>query len=353
MRFRVLFQERVFYLNFTASLSVLRVGTPSLSHPYLLPTTQVGKPLCGRFFSSLHRLMSSPGFFSRALTWLRTLIKNMYFWGGLLVLFSIGLGVYLLVDAVIMPSYTRHNVSTTVPNVEDVSFSKAEQQLQQQGLKVQRQIGRYNPNVDTGIVVDQTPLPTAKVKPGRRVYLTVNAGDVPTVQIPDLRGMSVREAKNRVSSVNLKVGTVQKDAIPSPYANTITKQTPAPGDSLEEGSSVDLWYSTGLGDTQVAVPNVVGLSVAEAQRFLLQHELRSVLVDTSTTDEATSSPSLDPAARDSLERHLYIRRQASAPGDSVRAGTEVRLYTTPDAERAAELRQQAKEDASTATDPSE
>lgn len=278
----------------------------------------------------------------------------MYFWGGMLVLFGIGLGVYLLVDAVIMPSYTRHNVSTTVPNVEDVPFARAKQRLQQQNLKVQRQIGRYNPNVDTGIVVDQTPIPTAQVKPGRRVYLTVNAGEVPIVQIPDLRGMSVREAKNRVSSVDLTVGSVQKDDIPSPYANTITKQEPAPGDSLEEGSAIDLWYSTGLGDTEVAVPNVVGLSVAEAQRFLLQNELRSVLVDTTTAaEEDASAPSLDPAARDSLENHLYIRRQASAPGDSVRAGTEVRLYTTPDAEKAARLRKEAKETASSSDEPTE
>jgi hypothetical protein len=41
MRFRALFQERVFYLNFTASLSFLRVGTPSLSHPYS-PADTVG-----------------------------------------------------------------------------------------------------------------------------------------------------------------------------------------------------------------------------------------------------------------------------------------------------------------------
>ena len=41
MRFRAFFQERVFYLNFTASLSFLRVGTPSLSHPYS-PADTVG-----------------------------------------------------------------------------------------------------------------------------------------------------------------------------------------------------------------------------------------------------------------------------------------------------------------------
>ncbi|PSQ96634.1 MAG: penicillin-binding protein [Bacteroidetes bacterium SW_9_63_38] len=297
--------------------------------------------------------MRSRGFFSRALTWLRALATNMYFWGGLLVLSGISFGAYLLVDAVVMPSYTRHNVSTTVPNVENVPFLRAKRRLQQQDLKVQRQIGRYNPNVDTGIVVDQTPLPSAQVKPGRRVYLTVNAGEVPIVQVPDVRGMSVREAENRISSADLEVDTIQKDSIPSPYANTITEQEPVPGDSLEEGSSIDLWYSTGLGDTEVAVPNVVGLSVAEAERFLLQNELRAVLVDTTAAAEDASEPSPDAAARDSLKQHLYIRQQARTPGDSVRAGTEVRLYTTPNAEKAARLRRKAKQAASSSDNPTE
>jgi beta-lactam-binding protein with PASTA domain len=233
-------------------------------------------------------------------------------------------------------------VSTQVPNVEDTPFTEARARLQEKDLTVQRQVGRYNPNVDTGIVVDQTPLPTSKVKPGRRVYLTVNAGEIPTVRVPDLTGMSVREAKNRISSLNLEVGQVQEDPIPSPYANTITKQKPAPSDSLQQGRPVDLWYSTGLGDTQVEVPNVVGLRVDEAQRFLLQQELRSVVVDTSTASETDARRAgRQPPEADRALDSLYVRRQARDPGVRVRAGTEIRLYTTDDAQRAAALRREA------------
>jgi beta-lactam-binding protein with PASTA domain len=283
--------------------------------------------------------------FWSALAWLRALARNLYFWGGMLGLFGLGLAVYLLVDAVVMPSYTRHDVSTPVPNVETLPFQEAKDRLQHRDLKVQRQVGRYNPNVDTGIVVDQTPLPTAKVKPGRRVYLTVNAGEVPMVRMPDLRGMSVREAKNRASSVGLVVGSVQEDPVPSPYANTITKQEPSPGDSLEEGKAVALWYSTGLGDQRVGVPNVVGLSVEEAERLLLRRKLRSVLVDTST-----SRP--EEEAADTSAGPRYVRRQAHAPGDTVRTGTEIRLYTTSDAEQAARRRDQLMQADSTADGPS-
>jgi beta-lactam-binding protein with PASTA domain len=263
-------------------------------------------------------------------------MRNLYFWGGVLALLVVGFGAYLVVDAVIMPAYTRHDVSIRVPKVENQSFEEAKTLMQERGLQVQRQVGRYNPNVERGVVVDQTPLPDAKVKPGRRVYLTVNAGELPTLKLPDLTGMSVREAKNRLSSLDLEVGTVQEDPIPSPYANTITKQDPAAGDSLKEGKTVDLWYSTGLGAENVEVPNVVGYTVADARDFLLRNELRSVVVDTDLSADETPSQDVDV---DSLEQEIYVRRQGHAPGDSVRAGTEVRLFTTSDEAEAMERRE--------------
>jgi beta-lactam-binding protein with PASTA domain len=274
--------------------------------------------------------------FRSALDWLRALARNLYFWGGIGGLLLIGFAVYLLVDAVIMPTYTRHDVATRVPDVKNVSFKTADSLLTARNLQVQRQVGRYNPNVDTGIVVDQTPLPSSKVKPGRRVYLTVNAGEVPTVLIPDLSGMSVREAKNRITSADLVVGTVREDPIPSPYANTITKQEPPAGDSLKEGETVDLWYSTGLGEEEVDVPTVVGYTVAEARDVLLREELRSVVVDTNLTADAESGR---PVNTDSLERTIYVRRQGQLPGASVRTGTEIRLFTTPDQETALKRRE--------------
>lgn len=280
--------------------------------------------------------------FWSALGWFRALFQNVYFWGGMGTVLLVGFGAYLVVDAVIMPAYTRHDVSIRVPRVENQPFEEAKALMEERDLQVQRQVGRYNPNVDRGIVVDQTPPPDAKVKPGRRVYLTVNAGELPTVKLPDLTGMSVREAKNRLSSIGLEVGTVQEDPIPSPYANTITRQEPSPADSLKEGEAVDLWYSTGLGDEEVDVPNVVGYSVSDARDFLLRNELRSVVVDTNLTPDGAPSQTVNV---DSVEQEIYVREQGNLPGSRVRAGTEIRLFTTTD--EAAALRQrEALEDSS-------
>lgn len=266
--------------------------------------------------------MDFPSSARAAFNWLRTLFRNPYFWGGLGGLFLLSLGVYILVDAVVMPSYTRHGVAVRVPEVEGQPFDTAAKRIENQNLQVKRQVGRYNPRVEQNVVVDQNPPPNSDVKPGRRVYLTVNAGEVPKVVLPDLNGISVREAKNRVSAFGLKVDTVKPDPIPSPYPNTITRQRPAPGDSLEEGEAVTLWYSTGLGTDTVRVPNVVGLPVETARSFLLQRSLRAIVLG-----ETASSRS------DTSEARWFVQRQGQTPDTPVRAGTEIRLFVTKDSTR--------------------
>jgi beta-lactam-binding protein with PASTA domain len=203
--------------------------------------------------------------------------------------------------------------------------------MEQRNLTVKRQVGRYNPNVPRETVIDQNPPPNSDVKPGRRVYLTVNAGDVPMVSVPDLDGISVREAKNRISSLGLKAGTIEPDSLPSPYPNTITRQNPEPGDSLKKGEAVDLWFSTGLGQDTVRVPGVIGRTTEEARRRLHQRKLRAVVVDarpSGTEGGESSSEASQPTDISSVQQ--FVRRQSRARNAKVRAGTEIRLFTTPD-----------------------
>jgi beta-lactam-binding protein with PASTA domain len=269
--------------------------------------------------------MRLPRLFKAAFSWLRALLQNFYFWGGLGGLLILSLTVYFLVDAVIMPSYTRHGVTVQVPNVENRSFEEAKQFVQNRNLTVRRQLGPYNPNVDRETVVDQSPPANSDVKPGRRVYLTVNAGEVPMVSVPKLTGVSVREAKNRVSSLGLEPGRIEPDSIPSPYPNTITRQDPEPGDSLKKGGTVNLWYSTGVGSDTVQVPSVVGQPVEKAQSLLLRQKLRSVIVDPRRSESAAESPQSDTSTT-----RRFVQRQGRPPDTEVRAGTEIRLFTTDD-----------------------
>ena len=205
-----------------------------------------------------------PGFTER----FRALLNNGYLWKGLGVFVALITVVYLLFNYFLMPAYTRHGVSISVPDVLDYSYEDAANAVVAQGLRPE-EVQLRKPDLPRNVVIDQNPSPNSRVKPGRRIYLTVNSGDTSTVVVPRVDGFSVREARNRIMIQGLAVENVFPDSIPSLHANTITRQEPRSGTRVPPGETVTLWYSTGLGDQQVLVPDITGRTVDDARQFLL------------------------------------------------------------------------------------
>jgi beta-lactam-binding protein with PASTA domain len=243
----------------------------------------------------------------------RFVLANKYFWIGLVFLAAIGFGIYLLFNNILLPSYTRQGITVTVPDVRNKSYEEAARTLAAHGLETERIVERFNPRLARDVVYEQTPSPNAEVKPGRHVFVTVNSGQALMVKVPRVGDLSLREAENRLKAVGLNVEDMLPDTIPSPYPNTITRQDPIPGDSLPQGAGVRLWYSTGLGQTYVQVPDLTGMSVMEARQQLLDLKLRPVVVG-----EAEEEAELD---------EHEVRRQGREPGSEVRAGSEIRIFT--------------------------
>lgn len=266
-----------------------------------------------------------PSFLRRTGRYFQTLLTNLYFWGGLVLLAVLAFGAYLLFDDVIMPEYTRYGVSVTVPEVAGVPLEKARDRLEERDLRVETLKETFNPAVERGAVIEQNPRGGRSVKPGRRVYLTVNSGEETLVQVPSVVDASLREAKNRLQAVGLTVGEVREDSIPSPYANTVTRQRPAAGDSLTQGTPVSLWYSTGLAESYATVPDVTGQTVEEARQALLDRKLRAVVVRPSAGEEGEAQPSPSSNAPEDASG-LEVVRQSRKAGTRVRQGFEVRLY---------------------------
>lgn len=249
--------------------------------------------------------------FSHVGDFFRSLFTNKFFWAGLGALFLVIVATYFVVDQVIMPGYTRQGTSVVVPNVLNQPFEQAQAELVNRDLDVERIVQRYNANFPRDVVTDQNPPPNARVKPGRDVYLTVNSGDLKRVSVPELEGLSLREAINRLRARGLEVSETIPDSMPAPNVNTVTRQQPAPGDSLDEGASVRLWYSTGLGAEYVSIPEVTGLTVAEAEQQLLEARLRYVVIGSEEGEDVSEQ---------------IVMRQSREPGTRVREGFEIRLY---------------------------
>lgn len=242
----------------------------------------------------------------------RDLATNQFFWGGIGAFLLIGILGYFAMDRLVMPSYTRHSSTTLVPDVRNMQVAQAEQLLETMNLRVQTEtVRRLKPNIPIDAVVDQNPAPNVPVKAGRRVYLTINSGSTPNVVVRDVSNKSYREAGLRLREDGLNV--VEKpDPVPSPHPGTVTRTDPTAGTTLQQGDTVTIYYSTGLGTKQVVVPDMVGLTLADAEAALREVNLRAVTV---RVGDASFESETDTVAA-----------QGNEPGTRVREGFVVRLY---------------------------
>lgn len=246
-------------------------------------------------------------------SYLRSLLTNKFLGLGLFLIVAVLAAGYLVFDKVLMPSYVGHDDFVTVPDVTNLEVEDAKLTLSRLKLPVEVESGRFNPELPRNLVIDQNPQANVQVKPGRRIYVTINTGATPESTVPTLVGISVDEAKNRLNAAGLiaQNSDIRPDSIPSPHKNLVTKQFPEPGRIVEEGSRVRIWYSTGLGNNLVTVPGVVGLSAREAQNVLLRQKIRSVVLGGSGDEDV------------SLKE---IVRQSPTEGTRVKEGYEIRLF---------------------------
>ncbi|MEZ4701879.1 MAG: PASTA domain-containing protein [Rhodothermales bacterium] len=248
-------------------------------------------------------------------TWsyVKDLLTNKYFGIGLFgLIVLIGSG-YFVFDKMLMPSIVGHQDQILVPDVSEMPVEQAEATLTQMNLEPRVESSRFNPKLPRDVVVDQSPRPNRTVKPGRRIYLTINSGSTPSVTVPDVEGISQVEALNRLAAAGLRAepSDIRPDSIPHPHRGTITKQYPSAGTTLEEGSRVRLWYSTGLGDRFVVVPDLQGLTVREARQLLLARRLRSVVMGAPDDDDTAS---------------MTVIKQGYQAGTRLKEGHEIRLF---------------------------
>lgn len=239
------------------------------------------------------------------------ILRTRTFWTGLGAILAFWAVVYFVMDNWAMPAYTRHGVQISVPDVRQMPFEEAERMLAENGFSMGQLTKRFDPALPRDLVLHQEPPPYAQVKPGRRIYLTVNSGDAPRVAVPDLQFVSMREAKSRLATHRLLLGEVREDTLPAPFKNTVVRQLPAAGDSVLPGTIVSIWISSGLGDSYVPVPDVVGLSVPEAERLLAATRLRLVVLE---------DPSIPESRMDTVVRQLPL------PETEVRTGSEIRGF---------------------------
>ncbi|WP_290878285.1 PASTA domain-containing protein [Gracilimonas sp.] len=196
-------------------------------------------------------------------TYLKNIITSKYTYIAMGILILLGASSILLVDKVIMPFYTNYNEGVTVPDVTKITLDEAEALLESYGLRYEVTERRANSAFPADYVIDQSPVPTNIVKPNRKVYLTVNTEVKPQVEVPKVVDLSLRNAEIQLQNYGLQVGTRSYES--SRFKNVVLRQSIPDGATVAKGTVVDLVISDGLGDKMVTVPEIINLSLPQAQ----------------------------------------------------------------------------------------
>lgn len=115
--------------------------------------------------------------------------------------------------------WTFHGQERAVPDVKGQSFDMAQGNISRAGLKAVVTDSVYDSYARPGTVVEQSPIPLAKIKRGGTVYLTLVAYTPKMVTIPDFYDVSERQARSMLEG--LGITQVMTVGVPSEYAGLV------------------------------------------------------------------------------------------------------------------------------------
>ncbi|MDE2706141.1 MAG: PASTA domain-containing protein [Gemmatimonadota bacterium] len=226
--------------------------------------------------------------------------------------FIAGIIALILLDAVIMP-YLVDTSSVQIPNLQGLSASEASARLEEARLKVTIGDSLHHETVPADAVVAQDPSGGQLVKEGRRIVLTVSKGPR-YYEVPDVRRVSLREARLQLEENQLKIGQIlyrSSDTLPE---GAVVGQTPPPGAQLARDSAVDLQVSNGPSAALKRVPALIGLSIRAVEDTLRKYELRIGHIAKRIDKQKRVGTVLaqDPTSEQRIPRHSRIDLVVSA-----------------------------------------
>jgi beta-lactam-binding protein with PASTA domain len=217
----------------------------------------------------------------------------------------------------VLNGVTRHGESLTVPDITGLQVQDAQQILLSKNLKFMITDSLFFEDKPKNSVLDQNPSPQSKVKEGRIIYITINSNKAPLVNMPNLIDVSYRQAQVMLQSVGLKAGRLIYK--PDIAKNVVLEQLSgnshlAPGQKIPKGSTIDLVLGDGLGQGDVSLPDLTGMTLEEARNLLASSSL------------GVGSVVYQGDAKDSSNALVVRQSPAFAEGVMVGTGQTVDLF---------------------------
>ncbi|NVO08998.1 MAG: PASTA domain-containing protein [Bacteroidales bacterium] len=259
------------------------------------------------------------------LEYFKKIIKRVYSnYNVQTVLYPLGfiIGIVLLFF-IFLFIFTRHGQSYPVPSFSGLKHNEVVKLAKKYKLRVEVTDSVYILTRKPGTVVEQIPAAGVKVKQNRRVLLTINARNPKKVEMPNIVGVTLRQAKGILDQQGLIVGNLV--FVPDIAVNNILEQKfrgkpLEPGTMIPKGSRVDLVLGRGMQNEKGGLPLLIGLN---------QSESRSRLIDASLNLGQVKYDETIKDYKDSLNAMVYSQYPAySEESNSISFGARVDIWLT-------------------------
>ncbi len=215
----------------------------------------------------------------------------------------------LLSGVIFMMGGNLFGKEVVVPDIVGMNMAQAEEELDKLGLVMNVIAKQNDPTIEKDLIISQDPGKGRKVKAGRQIDVVVSTGSE-QVKVPNIVGVTVKEATTRLANKGLNLGTPQEVYDEKYEAGIIISQKPLADTNVDAGTNVDVVVSKGKGPNKISMPDLKGLSLTEATKKLQDNKLVLGQVSHQTSNNYFKD---------------QVANQDTAPGVLVDEGTTVNI----------------------------
>ena len=226
-----------------------------------------------------------------------------------------------------LKKYTDHNRSISVPPLQGMTIEEVEETLKIKKLRyVINDSSSFYPDLPPQTVIGHSPKAGQKVKEKRKIYLEVNRSTPPMVSFPAWKEYPTKTTvTDKILSKGFKVGKIVRvtcsGSIDYQDDNSVKElkykgQLVEEGTMIPKGEKIDIYLCDGFGSTGRLVPDVLGMTLLEAQLVLESNYL--------TIGRITAQGTI----QDSLSAFVYYQSPPHDGFNKMRIGEAVDIYIT-------------------------